>query len=64
MQFVYVKYELLKMTMKFTVEQILKKMFTLYGNYSISVYTIHNTLISRAKYPATRILTPKLFPFQ
>ena len=60
MHFVYLKYELLKMTVKFTVEQIPKKMFALYDNY----IRIRNTLILRAKYPAIRILLLKLFPFR
>ena len=57
MQFVYLKYELLKMTVKFTVEQILKNLFFLDDSY----IRIHNTLISRAEYPATRILIQKQY---
>ena len=33
MQFVNLEYELLKMSVKFTVEQTLKKTFALYDNY-------------------------------
>ena len=45
------------MTVKFTVEHILKKLFALCGSY----IRIRNTLISRAEYPATRILIQKQF---